>query len=159
MKSRTLLSTIALFLLAAGATIGISQAAEMQTQSFKSQQARVCHDARCEAKVTVSGCAVTVEPYFLVMVPQPDKARPGSFVPITVTWTISGGTFAEKDPIYWKDYGARHVFTTPLLAKDRKSITFTNSGARGIYHYGVRALDAKGQACAELDPTGINDPP
>jgi hypothetical protein len=159
MKSRTLSSIIALVLWAAGAAIGAGQAAETQKQPVKSQHAGVCHETQCMAVVEVTGCDVVVKPYFLVMVPQPDKSRPGAFVPITIKWTIKGGTFAEKGAIYWKDYGVGHVFGSPQLAKDRKTIAVTNSGARGIYHYGIRVLNDKGETCADLDPTGINDPP
>lgn len=160
MKSTTLLSTVALLVLAGG---GLAEAsvpeAPTQTQAIKQQNARACHEQKCEVIVKVTGCAVTVDPYFLVMVPKRDEGRPSGYLPIKVTWTITGGTFAEKDPIRWKDYGASRVFHTPQLVKDRKSIALTNSGARGIYHYGIRVLDDKGQPCPELDPTGINDPP
>lgn len=162
MKSRTLSSTIALVLWAASAAcaaIGASQPTDTQKPAVKSQHAKACHDVECKAIVTVTGCAVTVDPHFLVMVPQPDKRRLGAFRPITVKWTITGGTFAAKGPIYWKDYGADHVFGPPQLAKDRKSIAVTNSGARGIYHYGIRVLNDQGETCPDLDPTGINDPP
>lgn len=156
MKSRTLYSSIAFVMLAAFTGTGGSQAAGTQTQ--KLQDARVCYGPKCQAVVTVdAACGVTVAPYFLVMVPQPVKERPGSFSPITVEWTITGGTFVDTEPIRWKDFGAGHVFHTPQLAKDRVSVT--NSGARGIYHYGIRVLDKYGKPCPELDPTGINEPP
>lgn len=158
MKSRTLLSTVALLLLAGCAVIGGSQVTQSQPREL--QRARACHDLECEIAVTVNGCDVSVQPYFIVMVPQPDKARPGLFHPITVTWKISGdGTFAKTDAIRWKDPGATRVFTAPKLAANQKNISFSNSGTRGVYHYGVRVIGAKGQPCDELDPTGINDPP
>lgn len=153
MKSRTQLSIVAA-LLASCAVVGASDAIQRQPREL--QQARACHDTVCEIAVTVKGCDVTVDPYFMVMVPQPDKENPGAFHPITLKWTIKDGTFAA-DSIRWKDPGAIRVFTAPKLAPDKKTISFRNSGIRGVYHYGVRVIGASGQLCAELDPTGIND--
>ncbi len=121
---------------------------DVQVQRLNTRKADYCGASRCTVVVSVdSSCAVTVEPYALVL---GGDARHE----VEVTWKIDGDAQFAKDGIVFKESEGRNVFTLKQAGRDK--FVFHDSGDNGIYHYGVKVVQG-GHACPALDPTGIND--
>lgn len=147
MKSRTLFCAALLFALAG---CGAMEPRAAQTQPPSSQNASTCRGQSCEITVNVSGCVVSVDPYFVIM-----TGRPG---PVTMTWKIKGNANATLPPgaIRWKDAGASQVFQPGPGGGPQTAVAINNMSRKGVFNYGVTVMNGPTK-CEELDPTGIND--
>lgn len=122
----------------------------IQIQQVNTRKADYCDKTKCEVEITVdANCGVTAAPYALVM--GGDVRRH-----VEITWKITSGNaqFASMDPIVFKEAQAKKVFTPKHAGAGE--VVFDNTGAFGIYHYGVTVTQG-GRTCPTLDPTGVND--
>lgn len=118
-----------------------------------SAKAVVCKEKECRVAVTVTACAISVEPEVLGI------AKGGR--DIDIVWEIRspGVTFARENAIFFKEKdraAAARQFREPRLLDDRKFRWRDANTGPGEFHYGVNVID-NGKACAPLDPIVINE--
>jgi hypothetical protein len=114
----------------------------------------VCKEKECRVKVTVSACAISVDPESLGIAKGVHD--------VEIVWEIKnspGVTFPRENAIFFKEKdraAAARQFRAPRL-RDEKTFSWldANSGP-GEFHYGVNVID-NGKACPTLDPIVIND--
>lgn len=118
-----------------------------QRQPAQERKALFCPEHECKVLVRVEeNCRVRAEPYYLVMAGKGET---------TIVWQIKEGEFAPN-PIRWKQAWAERVFTPEKSSPTE--VRFKNNRTIGVFNYGIAVMQG-GKACAELDPTGINDMP
>lgn len=117
-------------------------------------KAVVCKEKECRVAITVSACAINVEPEVLGIAK--------GVRDVDIVWEITkspGATFARENGIFFKEKdreAAAKQFRDPRRLDDKKFRWRDANSGPGEFQYGVNVID-NGKACKPLDPTIINE--
>ena len=118
-------------------------------------KAVICKEKECRVAVTVSACAISVEPYVLGIAK--------GVRDVDIVWEIvksPGVTFPRENGIFFKEKdreAAARQFRDPRVLEDGKKFRWRNENSvHREFHYGVNVVD-NGKSCPPLDPIIVDE--